>query len=517
MRAALLGVGILCSCLGSLPANVAAQSPDSFLCYKSRLPKGAPKFVGTTVSISDELETRPVNVKRPRVLCVPADVGGGVSDPDTKLLGYRVKRPRGSARYPGEKHVQVLNDLGELYVDAKPRPKLLLVPTATDPASDPIAPDPGAHALDHYRCHKAKTSKNAMPFPKGQQIAVAGLPSGPDLFDVKKPYQLCEPVDALGLPIKNAAGHLMCYRIKRAKGEPKSERIFGLHVNNEFDPATIDTKREFTICLPSVAIGSCNEFPELCDRAFDAVAYPTTHNAMSNEEDGFLGPNQTFSVTHQLEDGIRALMLDTWYFDGDAVLCHGGDVFPCDLSGMKPLVDGLTEIREFLERRPNEVVSIIFESYISEADTLSDFIASGLIDYVHVQPVGDPWPTLRELIESGERLIVFTDDSAASLPWHHYVWDFAWETHFSFQEPADFSCNINRGSMGNSLFILNHFLTNLIGSPTLANMVNYNPLFIDRAEQCEMESGRLPNFVTVDFYDIGDLFYVVDSLNGVLD
>jgi hypothetical protein len=48
-------------------------------------------------------------------------------------------------------------------------------------------------------------------------------------------------------------------------------------------------------------------------------------------------------------------------------------------------------------------------------------------------------------------------------------------------------------------------------------MVNHNPLFIDRAEQCRTESGRLPNFVTVDFYDIGDLFDVVDSLNGLLE
>jgi hypothetical protein len=428
-----------------------------------------------------------------------------------------VKPPPGSTKYPGEKNVQVLNDLGELYLDGKPRPKLLLVPTATDPSVDPVAPDPEAHAVDHYRCHKVKTAEDAIPFVKGQQIAATGLPDGPELFDVKKPYQLCEPVDALGLPIKNAANHLMCYRVKSAAGEPKLEPLLGMHVNNQFDPATIDTKKEFAICLPSLAIGRCNEFPALCDRAFDAIAHPTTHNAMSNQEEGWLGPNQTFSVTHQLEDGVRALMLDTWYFGGDAVLCHGGDVFPCDLTGMKPLVDGLIEIREFLEQRPNEVVSIIFESYISEADTLSDFIASGLIDYVRAQPVADPWPTLRELIGAGERLIVFTDDSAVSLPWHHYVWDFAWETHFSFQQPDDFSCNINRGSMSNRLFILNHFLTNLIGSPTLADMVNHNPLFIDRAEQCQAESGRLPNFVTVDFYDIGDLFNVVDSLNGLLE
>jgi hypothetical protein len=262
-------------------------------------------------------------------------------------------------------------------------------------------------------------------------------------------------------------------------------------------------------------VARCNGAPELCDRRFDEVAYATTHNAMSNAEEGWLGPNQRYSITSQLDDGIRAQMLDTWYFDLQPVLCHGGDVFPCNVTGMKPLADGLAEIADFLDRRPNEVVSIIFESYITEADTEAAFIAADLSRYVYVQPLGEPWPTLRELIESDTRLVVLTDDGGASLPWHHYVWDYAWETHFSFQSPDQLSCDRNRGSAGNDLFILNHFLTNLIGSVALAEQVNHNPLFADRAQQCAQEGGQIPNFVTVDFYDIGDVFDVVDHLNGI--
>ena len=71
------------------------------------------------------------------------------------------------------------------------------------------------------------------------------------------------------------------------------------------------------------------------------------------------------------------------------------------------------------------------------------------------------------------------------------------------------------GDTANSLFLLNHFLTaTLGGKPEFAEMVNYNPLFVDRARQCEEEGNTLPNFVAVDFYDIGDLFAVVDALNG---
>jgi hypothetical protein len=498
----------------AIAAASAAQPTDAFLCYKGKRPKSEPKFAPTTVAVTDELETRPVDLKAPKLVCAPVDLGSGLIDADTSLLAYKAQATKGTVYAPAA-GVEVLDELGELYVDVKANPGLLLVPTATHPDSDPSPPDPQQHALDHYRCHKAKPAEGHAPLAEDQQIALPGQASGPALFDVKKATRLCEPVDALGAEIKHAANHLMCYKVKRARGEPKSEPIAALHVSNQFGAATFDTVKEMEICLPARAIDRCNGFVQLCDRAYDAVSYPTTHNAMSNGEEGWLVPNQNFAVPTQLGDGVRALMLDTWYFGGQVVLCHGGDVFPCDLSGMKPLADGLAEIADFLDRRPNEVVSIIFESYVSEADVEAAFDAAGLAGRTHVQPVGEPWPTLRSLIEDDQRLVVFTDDSGAVLPWHHYVWDFAWETHFSFENPEDFSCAINRGSPANSLFILNHFLTRFVGSPVLADMVNHNPLFIDRAEQCLSESGRLPNFVTVDYYDIGDLFPVVQNLNGL--
>jgi hypothetical protein len=102
-------------------------------------------------------------------------------------------------------------------------------------------------------------------------------------------------------------------------------------------------------------------------------------------------------------------------------------------------------------------------------------------------------------------------------PGYHDVWEFAFETHFSANGPEDFTCEDNRGDPPNDLFIFNHFLTNPVASDGLAEMVNHNPLLIDRAQECASptELDHLPNFVTVDFYDIGDVFEAVDSLNGI--
>jgi hypothetical protein len=266
----------------------------------------------------------------------------------------------------------------------------------------------------------------------------------------------------------------------------------------------------------TIADGRCNGSGALCSRTFDAVSYATAHNAMSNDDEDWAAPLQTWGISEQLANGVRSLMLDTHYFEGAPHLCHAS----CDLNELKtwrePLVDGLVRIREFLETRPNEVVSIIFESYITEADTATEFTAAGLDPYLHSQTAGQPWPTLQQMIDADTRLVVLTDDSNAALSWHHYLWtDFAWETHFSYQEPGDFSCAGNRGTPGNDLFIFNHFLTNPIGLKAFAEMVNYNPMLGDRAAQCETESGQLPNFVTVDFVDVGDVFTVVHDLNDL--
>ena len=67
----------------------------------------------------------------------------------------------------------------------------------------------------------------------------------------------------------------------------------------------------------------------------------------------------------------------------------------------------------------------------------------------------------------------------------------------------------------NDLFLMNHFLTSPVASPDLADQVNHQPLLGDRADQCMSETGDFINWIAVDFYDIGDLFEVIDDLNGL--
>lgn len=265
---------------------------------------------------------------------------------------------------------------------------------------------------------------------------------------------------------------------------------------------------ESPVGLPDPLV--CNGHAALCDRGFDAVAYPTTHNAMSTEEEGWTPPNQGSRLWQQLEDGVRGFMLDTYEDGGETVLCH----VVCPL-GSRPLGDALADLRAFMDCHPAEVLTLILEAHIDEARTAAAFEAAGLLPYLHEQPLGAPWPTLREMIESGRRMVVFTESADVTLPWYHHAYSYGWDNDYANTTPADLDCVPNRGSGDNDVFILNHFLTAPVAMPSLAEMINHDPFFIERARACETEAGQLPNFITVDFYEVGDLFAVVDALNGV--
>jgi hypothetical protein len=254
----------------------------------------------------------------------------------------------------------------------------------------------------------------------------------------------------------------------------------------------------------------CNGHPDLCGRAYDTVSYATTHNAMSSSEARFIAPNQMNGIVHQLDDGIRALMLDVHDENGQVLLCHG----PCQFGSM-PLTVALTEIRDWLDENPREVVTFILENYVTPDQLAQSFTESGLLDYCHRQPKGTPWPTLDSMIDSGRRLVVFTDDGSGGHTWLHPVWDYAWDTDWNIKQVEQFDCEPNRGKAGNSLFILNHFITNPLPFRWTARGANAEEVLYTRARECAEARGQLPNFVTVDFYEEGDVLKVVDQLNGV--
>jgi len=264
----------------------------------------------------------------------------------------------------------------------------------------------------------------------------------------------------------------------------------------------------------------CNGFVELCDRPYNEVAYAETHNSFATIEDDYItfNANQSFMVTRQLEDGIRALSLDIYLWNGVVTLCHGG-VDLCPLAN-KPLAEELENVKAFLDANPEEVVTIHFQDAVSASDKAEVFEEVGLYDpsasgtdYLYAHG-GGVWPTLGEMIDSGERLVVFAG-STSGYDWLHETWDWMFRTDYRAASLDEFSCDLDRGNPSNDLFRLPHFVTTSLGaSRLLAAQANAESLFQGHVDECSAIYGRTPNFLRVDYYEVGDLFAVLETVNG---
>ncbi|MGZ4327054.1 MAG: hypothetical protein ACXVXL_03305 [Solirubrobacteraceae bacterium] len=317
---------------------------------------------------------------------------------------------------------------------------------------------------------------------------------------------------------------------------------------------------------PAATPETCNGFAVLCSRPLNDVAFAATHNSMASvtiptwnfgQQDG--------TIADQLAYGIRGLLIDTYYGESSGgrvrtdlaslpkhatavqeigepavkaaerlrarigpagagkrgiYLCHGF----CEL-GAVSLDSALADIRSFLVANPGAVVTIINQDEgVTPSDIERAFDRAGLLDLVYRGPLG-PFPTLRQMIDSGQRLVVMAENDAGDVPWYHLAYDRGLqETPFRFRTAAALteqsqlaaSCRPNRGPESAPLFLLNHWVdTTPAPRPSLAEIVNKRAALLGRARTCERIRHRLPNLVAVDFYRRGDLLGVVDALNGV--
>jgi hypothetical protein len=294
---------------------------------------------------------------------------------------------------------------------------------------------------------------------------------------------------------------------------------------------------------------ACNGHVELCDRPINDVVFAATHNSMSIAEYGWVWPSHDGNITNQLNAGVRAFLIDSHYWDDQAWIESHLDYLPPDLQvavqdllerielnqedgtylchmmcslGATDLAETFEELRLFLQTRPNEVVVLIIEDIVTPADTQEAFDESGLDELVYAYEPGTPWPTLREMIEGNKRVLVMAEDEGPPPEWYLHAWDNTEETPYAFSDVADFddesySCQPNRGEVDKPFFLLNHWVTRASPSRIDAAIINDYDYLLDRARQCAEERGQLPNFLAVNFYLNGDVFDVVDELNGVSD
>ena len=253
-----------------------------------------------------------------------------------------------------------------------------------------------------------------------------------------------------------------------------------------------------TTSRASPSLDGCNGTERLCDRPLADVALPATHNAMSGADvPDYLFANQEHGIAQQLDDGVRALLIDTHYgipANGGAVktdlgkftsaerdeyirelgqeafdaalrirdrLVTGGDgehqIYLCHRFcelGAVPLDQALGQIRDFAVSRPNQVLVIVNEDYVTPEDFVAAVKKSGLDDYVYRGEIDATSPTLGEMISSGKRVVLMAEKKAGVAPWYRDGYgEVLQETPYSFKQATELTdskglaktCEPNRG------------------------------------------------------------------------
>jgi short repeat uncharacterized protein DUF308 len=314
---------------------------------------------------------------------------------------------------------------------------------------------------------------------------------------------------------------------------------------------------------------ACNGSVDLCERRLNEVTLPSSHNAMSSSaEAGWYSAAHTLSIRDQLRAGVRGLLIDAHYGlrAGNAVrtdlserseragntdralyektlgpeglaaiqrirdrvlpgegepgvfLCHRF----CEL-GATEITGALREVREFLVERPDEVLVIVIEDYVLPSAIVDAFERSGLAEKVYRGPPTGPFPTLREMIDSGQQVVVYAEHQGGAASWYTAGYDGAiQETPFTFKRAAllttpsnwPATCVPNRGTDDAPLFLINHWVnTDPTPRPSNAAEVNRRDVLVGRSTECERIRDRRPTLLAVDFVEQGDLYGAVDELN----
>jgi hypothetical protein len=280
----------------------------------------------------------------------------------------------------------------------------------------------------------------------------------------------------------------------------------------------------------------CNGHAELCDRKYGNTTFLASHDSFAFSPNPIaLARTQEVNVTAQLQLGVRALQAQAHMNGGKLHFCHTS----CILFDGGTVEDYLKKVKAFMDANPREVVTLIFtnpENLSVEKVWKPVFNSSGIepLAYIPIQPImsRDDWPTLGEMITSGKRLVVFLDKGADSRvhPEKEYIlpqFKMMWEDPFDPTSPT-FPCTVDRTSgpllPTQQLHLINHNLNvNIfpigrglrLPARLSSGTTNSVESIVKHAGGCgEVMEDKAPNFVMLDFVNVGEGVRAVERLNG---
>ena len=301
--------------------------------------------------------------------------------------------------------------------------------------------------------------------------------------------------------------------------------------NAEKKPGSFCTKWVFKkkcpkacgFCEPSGV--KCNGLDSNCDMRVNDLLYATVHNAM---HDTIPFQNHNAPLEEALVAGYRGLMLDVCKCDGELRFCHGS----CNI-GKRDIESVITNIVSFLDNNPKDVIIIDFEMSTGDptpAELWSVMSSVPRLDNKVYQYANSEWPTLGAMTEAGKQIIAFQHNgpdcpvNSGSSGCSQKIYDFfdyTMGTDWDYDTVSDIedfetSCQIKRGANGKRQFYsVNNFVTNFFGpSAPSSTIVNQKKFLMERVHNCAKEMVAEPNFINIDYWQLGDVPGFVNEENA---
>jgi hypothetical protein len=279
----------------------------------------------------------------------------------------------------------------------------------------------------------------------------------------------------------------------------------------------------------SYSLQAKERYPLPLDLPLNEGHWVATHNAFASHD--LIVRNQNKSISRQLDDGVRGLMLDLHNHRGAVYVCHEScnKYWNASKSRLRDWFD--KEILPFLAANPQAVISLFLEDNASRPLLQAELAAIPALAGKSFDPStwssSQAWPTLRQLVDKGQRLLLFTYNNGNAGTYRTgsgtvtlmKAQDALTENYWSLGNTIgqhDNSCvsrwsgiPLNRSTVGfpgkswPRLFVMNHFHGQ--GEANHANIDNRFDTLQRRVDShCRPAAGRAPNYIAVDFYEHGD-------------
>ncbi len=256
-------------------------------------------------------------------------------------------------------------------------------------------------------------------------------------------------------------------------------------------------------------------------RKYNEVCWLTAHNAFSNKADGWVYYQQTLGFEEQYAWGVRSFQLDLhWYTprekaDRYIALCHEpkpkynclftrGQLL---LGSPKPAKEFFEQVAQWLSSDPKAIITLHLENYVKGTEgreALDKLLEETNLKQYLLRPTsifekGD-WKTLGQMRDDGTRLVIFSDNPTDGMI---NVREYR-ETQYNLDESPNCEMRGEGRDRGKNkrLLLMNHFYSQSFLKGDYNDNNSYNAI-AKRVNICHKEQGRLPNFIAVDFIELG--------------